>query len=269
MSEKALRVGAVSAGGHASAVREIWEGMRAYFAEAGAPILPVYYATYDEQVDALFNGAIDIAWNGPVAYVRCAQRQGDVRVLAMRDVDVAFTTNLIARRDSGISSIADLRGRRLALGDGGSRQGAILPLYYLRQAGLDPDRDLTVVHRAAGKTGDLAVLRALEAGEADAGMLGGPTWQEEQAGGRVREEVIACVWTSTPYSHCNFTALPDIDGDAAARWTAALLKMDYNDPRWRAVMDKEGLTSWQPGTALGYEDLTAALAYEDRIATHA
>ena len=269
MADNVLRIGAVAPGEHGRQVREIWEGMRAYFQEAGVPIAPVYYANYDDQVDALFNGEIDIAWNGPVAYVRCAQRMGDVRVLAMRDVDVDCTTILVARRDSGITTPADLRGRRLALGDGGSRQGAILPLHYLREAGLEPDHDLTLLHLPAGKAGDLRVLRALEAGEADAGMIGRPTWESERGGGRVREDIIACVWTSTPYSHCNFTALPSIDQDAATRWTEALLKMDYSDPRWRAVMDLEGLTSWQPGRSAGYEDLTAALGYEDRVGAHA
>jgi hypothetical protein len=35
--------------------------------------------------------------------------------------------------------------------------------------------------------------------------------------------------------------------------------MDYNDPRWRRLMDLEGLTAWLPGQKDGYEDLTRAL----------
>jgi ABC-type phosphate/phosphonate transport system substrate-binding protein len=89
MMTGAVRVGAVAAG---PSVETIWEGMRAYFEDAGVPIVPVLFASYDEQTKALFNGAIDIAWNGPVAYVRCAARSSDCRVLAMRDVDVNCTT---------------------------------------------------------------------------------------------------------------------------------------------------------------------------------
>jgi hypothetical protein len=42
--------------------------------------------------------------------------------------------------------------------------------------------------------------------------------------------------------------------------------MDYGDPRWRPVMDLEGLRSWQPGRAHGYEELAAAIAFEDEFA---
>jgi ABC-type phosphate/phosphonate transport system substrate-binding protein len=147
MTNAAVRVGAVAAGPSGAT---IWEGIREYFAEAGVPIVPVLFSSYEEQTEALFNRTIDIAWNGPVAYVRCAARSADCRVLAMRDVDVDFTTVMIARRDSGIGGLADLCGKRLALGDGGSRRGAILPLYYLRQAGLDIDRDVVLRSYTAG-----------------------------------------------------------------------------------------------------------------------
>src|SRR5262245_42145044 len=122
--DRPVRVGAVAAG---SGTAAIWEGMRRDFAEGGVAIDPALFRSYEEQIEALFTRAIDIAWNGPVAYVRCAERSADCQVLAMRDVDVDCTTALIARRDSGIAGLVDLRGKRLALGDGGSRTGAILP----------------------------------------------------------------------------------------------------------------------------------------------
>src|SRR5262249_26314495 len=159
------------------------------------------------------------------------------QVLAMRDVDVDFTTVLLARRDSGIRGLADLRGRRLGLGDGGSRKGAILPLHYLRQAGLEPGRDVGGRSYVAGPSGDLEVLRALAEGTVDAGMMGRPTWDRESAAARVDPGVVSCVWQSAPYSHCNFTALADFDPDVARRWTDTLLKMDYSDTRWRRTME--------------------------------
>ena len=42
--------------------------------------------------------------------------------------------------------------------------------------------------------------------------------------------------------------------------------MDYGDHRWRPIMDLEGLTSWQPGRTAGYEELVAAMAFEDQLA---
>jgi len=96
--------------------------------------------------------------------------------------------------------------------------------------------------------------------------MGRPTWDRESAESRVDPAVVGCVWQSTPYSHCNFTALGDVDPRLAQRWTDALLKMDHRDPRWRPIMDLEGLTSWRPGRLDGYDELAAAIAFEDQRA---
>lgn len=264
MAEGVVRVGAVAYGPQ---VVTIWEGMREYFREAGAPTDYVLYSNYEAQVEALFDRHIDIAWNTNVAYARCEIRAGGgCQVLAMRNTDVDFTTRLLARQDSGIGRPEDLRGKRLALGSADSAQASIMPIYYIQQAGLEPQRDLTTVQfdMDMGKHGDtgtseLEVLRALHEGTADAGALGHVTWLKEVEQGRVNTSLVGSVWTSPPYCHCNFTALPDFDPELAWSWTETLLKMEYNDPKWRRTMELEGLTMWVRGRKEGYETLIAAL----------
>jgi len=265
MPERPVLIGAVA---YDPKVVTIWESMRDYFSGAGVPTDYVLFSNYEAQVDALFAKTIDIAWNTNVAYVRCEQRaNGRCQVLAMRNTDLEFTTRLIARRDSGVTEPAGLRGKRLAIGSADSAQAAILPLRYLRDAGLDPERDLTLIRfdLDVGKHGDtgtseLEVLRVLHDGTADAGMIGHAVWLRELEQGTVNSALMHSVWTSPPYCHCNFTALPDFDAALAARWTQALLAMEYNDPRWRRLMDLEGLTAWLPGQKTGYEALTQAIA---------
>jgi ABC-type phosphate/phosphonate transport system substrate-binding protein len=264
-SDRVVRVGAVA---YDPRVVTIWEGLRDYFRGAGVPTDYVLFSNYEAQVQALFDRFIDIAWNTNVAYVRCQQRAGwRCQVLAMRNTDLGFTTRLLARVDSGIASPDDLRGKRLALGSADSAQAAILPLHYLRRAGLDPEKEITLVRfdLDVGKHGDtgaseLEVLRALHAGAADAGAIGDVTWLRELEQGHVNTGLVQSIWVSPPYSHCNFTALPEFDPALAARWTEALLRMDYNDPRWRRIMDLEGVTAWMPGATQGYGDLAAALS---------
>jgi ABC-type phosphate/phosphonate transport system substrate-binding protein len=265
MAERTVRVGAVA---YDPKVVTIWEGMRDYFREAGVRTDYVLFSNYEAQVDALFARAIDLAWNTNVAYVRSELRAGGMcQVLAMRNSDLDFTTRLIARTDSGVKDLIDLRGKRLALGSADSAQAAILPLYYLRQAGVDPERDVQLLRYDidVGKHGDtgtseLEVLQALHEGKADAGMIGHPIWLRELERGSVNSAVLQSVWTSPGYCHCNFTALPDFDPELGRRWSAALLQMDYNHPRWRRIMDLEGLTAWLPGQKLGYEALTEAIS---------
>src|SRR5947209_5121381 len=190
MAERTVRIGAVA---YDPRVVTIWDGMPEYFREADVPADYVLFSNYEAQVAALLARQIDIAWNTNVAYVRCEQ-QSDRRcqVLAMRNSDRDFTTRLVARADSDVQKLDDLRGKWLALGSADSALAAILPLYYLRQAGLDPERDLTLVRfdLDVGKHGDtgtseLEVLRALHEGRADAGMIGHATWLQQLEQGSV------------------------------------------------------------------------------------
>ncbi|HZT81727.1 MAG TPA: PhnD/SsuA/transferrin family substrate-binding protein, partial [Gemmataceae bacterium] len=106
----------------------IWDGMRDYFRAAGTPLDYVLFSNYDRQVEALLARQIDIAWNTNLAYVKAHRATGGAcRALAMRDVDARFTTVFVARADSGVGSLADVRGKRLALGSADSAQAAILP----------------------------------------------------------------------------------------------------------------------------------------------
>ena len=265
MLQRAVRVGAVA---YDPKVVTIWEGVRDYFREAGVPTDYVLYSNYEAQVDALFDRQIDLAWNTNVAYVRCEMRaEGGCQVLAMRNTDVDFTTRLLARRNTGIGGLEDLKGKRLALGSADSAQAAIMPLHYLRETGLDPERDLSILRfdLDLGKHGDtgtseLEVLRSLHDATADAGAIGHVTWLGEVEQGHINTDLVRSVWTSPSYCHCNFTALPDFDRELGRVWTEALLKMDYNDPRWRRTMELEGVTAWVPGRKEGYESLAAALS---------
>src|ERR1700730_17572565 len=111
---KPILVGAVA---YDPRVVPIWEGMRDYFRQAGQPIDYILFSNYDRQVQALLDRQIDIAWNTNLAWVKVHLRtRGTCRALAMRDVDAQFTTVIVARTDSGIASLPELRGKRLALG---------------------------------------------------------------------------------------------------------------------------------------------------------
>jgi ABC-type phosphate/phosphonate transport system substrate-binding protein len=265
--DRPILVGAVA---YDARVVPIWEGMRDYFREAGPPIDYVLFSNYDRQVQALLDRHIDIAWNTNLAWAKVHRlTKGACRVLAMRDVDARFTTHFVARTDSGIASLADVRGKRLALGSADSGQAAILPVHFLQQAGVDPERDCQVIrfNLDVGKHGDtgtseVEVLRALREGRADVGALGEGTWDKEVAQGRVDPSLLRSIWTSPGYCHCNFTALADFPEDLGRRWTESLLAMRYDHPRWRELMDQEGLKRWLPAdpeVLAGYQVLLDAV----------
>jgi phosphonate transport system substrate-binding protein len=255
-----LRIGAVA---YAPKVVTIWEGMREFLHSRGLQTEYVLYSSYPALVDALAAGHIDIAWNTPLAYLQARERLGgQCLVLGMRDSDVNFTTVFITRTDSPIHSLNDLKGKWFALASRDSSHAAILPVHFLRAGGLDPEKDLKVLRfdTDIGKHGDTGtseqdVVRAVSDGSADAGAIGGATWKGSVAGGSIDERRLRIFWTSHGYSHCNFTARAGLAPSLAERFTKAIQAMDYNDPRWKQVMNMEGLTRWLPGSTAGYDEL--------------
>src|SRR5437773_6768706 len=119
-------------------VVSIWEGIRVHFREEGAPMDFALFSNYERQVESLLAGHIDVAWNTPLAHVRVKRRtQGRSLSLGMRDSDRDFRAKVVVRKDAGISDLAALAGRTLAVGSRDSTQARILPLHFLAEAGAD------------------------------------------------------------------------------------------------------------------------------------
>jgi phosphonate transport system substrate-binding protein len=257
-----LIVGAVA---YTPNVVPIWEGIRDYFAGSAAELDFVLFSNYGRQVDALIAGHIDIAWNTNLAWVRTvAQTGGSCRALAMRDTDLTFATVFVARAGSGLRDLADLKGRRLALGSRDSAQAAILPVHFLGQAGLGPDDvDLLRIDSDLGKHGDtgrseLDAIRAVLDENADAAAIGITTWE---AIGRdeLMPGALAAFWRSPDYCHCNFTALDTLPPARTEPWVAHLLAMSWDNPDHRRILELEGLRRWVRPDLAGYAALFQAV----------
>ena len=245
----------------------IWDGIREYLKEAGPGMDYVLFSNYEAQVDALISGFIDIAWNTNLAYVRTHRRtDGHCRALAMRDTDVDYSSVIVARKDAGINTLADLRGRTLALGSRDSGHAAILPLYFLKREDIDAQRELKLLRfdLDVGKHGDTgasesAVLNAVASGEADAGAVGDPFWAKALEERAVDGDKVRLLWNTPAYHHCNFTALESLEESRFEPWVEALLRMNYNDSKHRPLLDMEGLKRWLPAQTEGYRTLFEAV----------
>src|SRR5690348_2102650 len=49
----------------------IWDGFRTYFIDHGLDFDYVLFSNYERQVQALFEGLINVAWNSPLAWLEC------------------------------------------------------------------------------------------------------------------------------------------------------------------------------------------------------
>jgi ABC-type phosphate/phosphonate transport system substrate-binding protein len=251
----------------------IWEGIREYFNESGAALDFALFSNYERQVESLLAGHIDVAWNTPLAHVRVRQRTGGTSLsLGMRDSDRDFHAKIIVRKDSGIASLHDLHGRRLAVGSRDSTQARILPLHFLKQEGVDlRGLQLLAFDTDLGKHGDtgsseLDVLRALADGRADAGAVGDLVWVQEQAAGHVDPARLEVLYTTPGFDHCMFDALPALPPLKRDRFVQTLFAMRWENPAHRRLLELEGLRAWMPPREEGYRSLADALDDESTLA---
>lgn len=263
-----VRIGAVA---YAPYVVTIFEGIKRHFHHQGLELDWVLYSNYDALVTAFVAGEVELAWNGPLAHVKVRRAlTTPCKVVAMRDIDLGYTTEFITQKDAPIQKLTDLRDRRVALGRQGSVQAGLLPYHFLKEAGLLPDADLSCTfyeERPPTDKGDEAsVVDLVASGEYDAGAVSGVTIRTLRASGRFPEDRVRVFWSSPGYSHCCFTAQPSMDETLAQRITEAFMAMRYDNPEHRAVFDLEHCTAFIPGTPEGFDTLEKAALAEGLIA---
>jgi phosphonate transport system substrate-binding protein len=271
---KTIWVGAVA---YNPKVVTIWEGMRRYFhEEAHLPVEIVLFQSYEAQVITLLATPgepvprIDIAWNTNLAYLQADEWSGHAcRAVAMRDTDLGWMTKIVAATGGPISTLADLKGRTVALGSRDSGHAAILPVHFLEQQGMREGTDYRTLRFDSdlGKHGDtgaseVEVVRAVLDGRADAGAIGSPFWNSVRNERLVPEGGLHEIWSSPAYNHCMFTARPDLELDQEHRFAEALSAMSYDNPVHRSILDAEGLERWLAPHLDGYDALRQAAAQQ-------
>ena len=260
-----LRLGGTASQDHI----EAFEALTAIFRKRGIEMDWVLYSGYDALVGAFASGEVDMAWNGPLSYVKIRRLMHEpARVIAMRDVDVDFVTHFITHRDSEVQTVSDLAGRRFAFGGRGSVQAGLLPHHNLKEMGIDPRSDLSAFTFHNDRSGGSAldeedVVERVASREYDAGAISGLTLKSAQ--GRPDQAPIRTFWSSPGYSHCCFTVQGDLDPGLLQDVERAFLSVDPGDPDGKALLEAESCTSIVAGTEKGWDVVERAAEDEGLI----
>ncbi|WP_283758014.1 phosphate/phosphite/phosphonate ABC transporter substrate-binding protein [Roseofilum casamattae] len=109
----------------------------------------------------LQSGELDIALIGPSEYVLLRARTNAIPAIGISRP--GYYSAIAIRSDSSIQSVADLKGKTIAMYQVGSTSGHLGPTHILVEAGLNPKTDYQV--QMLGREGSFAALRN---GEVDA-----------------------------------------------------------------------------------------------------
>lgn len=97
----------------------------------GVPTKLFTPADYDGVIQGLLGGTIDLAWLGPSAYAKAylVNPEAVEPVLVKTNMDKSYGYYSIgfARKDSGITSLEDMKGKVFGFGDPNSGSGYLIP----------------------------------------------------------------------------------------------------------------------------------------------
>jgi phosphonate transport system substrate-binding protein len=207
-----------------------WQALSTYLERCLAcTVRIVVEPSYAATVDALRAGRVDVAMLGELASLRGQEIGGVERLVVPVDAEgqiPSYQSVLITRIDSGIHDLAALRGTTLGLVDEQSTSGYLVPRAMLREAGIDPDQELTV--RLYGR--HRAVVEAVIGGEIVAGAthashLKPPTLDDGPDYARLR--VLA---SSRPIPRGPLVARADLPAEVRDALVEALVLVHDADP---------------------------------------
>jgi phosphonate transport system substrate-binding protein len=104
----------------------------------GRPVVLRVASTYEEQIQHIAEGKADLTYIGPTPYVRAHDHYAPVRLLAAEAEGgrAFYRSVIVARRDSPIQSLADIRSRTMAFGADKSFSSFYIPRLMLQNAGV-------------------------------------------------------------------------------------------------------------------------------------
>ncbi len=215
-------------------------------------IIPKDFDTFKEFVT---NGQVDIGFANPLIYVQLKKNINiDPLALAVEAKGGAkFRGIIIARTDSGISKIQDLKGKKIIFVEEDSAAGYIFQMLTLNKAGLNVHKDLTKLPFAMKHD---KVTQAVFNKEADAGGI--REGDLEKMKNKVDLSQIKVVAYTDYYPNWPLFSNKNMDKNVSAKIKKALLKLKPDDAGSERVLMAAGLTGFTAVSDKDYDLLRKA-----------
>ena len=154
---------------------------------------------YAAAVSLFRTGDLDLVWFGGLTGVQARLQTPGAEPVAQRDIDRAFTSVFVVNAGTGLAPSDDLTALaplRFTYGSETSTSGRLMPAWFLREAGVDPQG----FPGGPGFSGSHdATLALVASGSYQAGVLNAQVWRSRTEEGAVDPAVVRYAETA-PYS---------------------------------------------------------------------
>jgi len=211
---------------------------------------------YPAAVESLVNKQVDLVWFGGFTFVQAHLRSGGKIVpIAQREEDTQFRSVFISQTDSGIKTLADLKGKQVSFGSASSTSGHLMPRSFLLEAKIDPEKDFK---RVAYSGAHDATIASVVGGRVDAAALDITVWRKFVDEKKVDTAKVNVFFTTPPYFNYNWSVHADMPAALRDRITKALLDLSLANPEGKEILTLNRATKYVPTKAENYKGLEAA-----------
>lgn len=191
----------------------------------GMPVKPFVAADYNGVIEALRSGRLDVAYLGPFSYV-LGTTIAPIEAFAVAETKKAGRTSyysqIVARKDSGIKTVNDLKGKTFAFVDPSSTSGHLFPKAGLMKVGFNPDTDFgRVIFSGSHDSNAIAVQNK----KVDAAAIADRILDAAIAKGLAKREDLVEVWRSDPIPESPTVWRKNLPPELKQRVQAAFLEV--------------------------------------------
>jgi phosphonate transport system substrate-binding protein len=222
--------------------------------KTGLNIKQIFPDTFDEHMEMVGQGKIDISYSNPFIYVKIAHRYG-TRAFA-RIIEIYgrknFRGQIICRADNPhIKTLEDCRGKRWIAVDDTSAGGYLYPLGHFIAHGLKKE-DFSEIAFAPGPGGKQEkVVLAVYAGKYDVGTIREGTLNV--VADKIDINEIKVIANTRWYPGWVYSARAGLQPEIVKKIKKALLKLDYNQSDHKRILDAADIVGIIPSEDRDFE----------------
>jgi phosphonate transport system substrate-binding protein len=221
--------------------------------ELKRPVIIEIASSYAVHIRNIGTDSVDIALLGPASYVLMTSEYGRRPLLAVFESNgtKTFRGAIIAKKDSPITSLSQLKGKKFAFGDKASTMGHLVPRYMLLKKGVDVSDLVGHAFLSNQENACLAVL----AGDFDAAAV------KEEVFSEYEQKGLKAIALSPEVQDHVFVASAKLPQETIRSLRRALISLN-NRPEGKQILSKiqKNLGALAPGKDSEYDNLREILS---------
>lgn len=201
---------------------------------------------YEEFDRKLYSAHFDFAMPNP--YQTVLSLKHGYRIFGKMGDDKDFRGIILVRKDGGIRTVSDLKGKKVAYPAITALAATMMPQYYLHTHGIDVNRDIENLYVGSQESSIMNVFR----GYAAAGATWPIPWRTFRAEHPEMASQLEVKWQTAPLVNNGWVVRNDIPPALADQFAAALFNLNTGEPG-RKLLERLPISRFEPATDASYK----------------